>query len=72
MGGGTFCLECAQTSQTIGKPVLQVAIFSSHTTPQTKTRDNYIDIVVFDLEDDNTNGTLATHPYVEGTDENTL
>ena len=33
------------------------------------TRDDYIVILVFDLEDDNTTGSLAIHPYVEETDE---
>ena len=35
----------------------------------TNTRDDYVTILVFDLEDDNTTGTLPIHPYVEETDE---
>ena len=40
-----------------------------HTTHTNNTRDDYIVILVFDLEDDNTTGTLAIHPYVEETDK---
>ena len=35
----------------------------------TNTRDDYVTILVFDLEDDNTAGILSIHPYVEETDE---
>ena len=82
--GGTVSMDCAQTSNarftisTTLEKQYYMELFSVHTHTHThtlqtthtnKTRDDYIMILVFDLEDDNTTGSLVIHPYVEETDE---
>ena len=44
--------------------IMPTTLCAAHT-----TRDDYTAILVFDLEDDHTIGTLPIHPYVQETDE---
>ena len=78
--GGTVSMGCAQTSHTrftistALEKQYYMELFSAHThthihtlqtTHTNNTNDDYIAILVFNLEDDNTTGTLAIHSYVE-------